>query len=158
MDVELRDAGAQRRHAGAPLGLRHVERLREGLALDGMSFDPAARLTMLAVVTDDAPALALGLARAVAVAPLHPLTLGAQALQAARAGDKARAAALSKRALAGLEDAEGRGPADTLVVLAVASDAAGEHTTAKILATRAAGEKGLPEPAKQALTRITSAK
>jgi predicted DNA-binding protein len=97
------------------------QRLREGLALDGMSFDPAARLTMLAVVTDDAPALNLGLARAVAVAPLHPLTLAAQALQAARAGDKARAAALSKRALAGLDDAEGRGPADTLVVLALAS-------------------------------------
>ena len=133
------------------------QRLRDGLDLDGMSFDPAARLTMLAVVTDDAPALALALARAVAVAPLHPLTLGAQALQAARTGDKPRAAALSKRALKGLGDAEGRGPTDTLVVLAVASDAAGERTTAKILATRAAAEKGLPEPARQVLARITAA-
>jgi hypothetical protein len=31
-------------------------------------------------------------------------------------------------------------------------------TTAKILATRAAAEKGLPEPAKQAMARITTSK
>jgi hypothetical protein len=134
------------------------QRLREGLALDGMSFDPAARLTMLAVVSEDGPALTLALARDVAVAPLHPLTLGARALQIARAGDKARAAVLTKRALKSIDEAEGRGPADTLVVLAIASEAAGERNTAKILATRAAGEKGLPEPAKRALAAITSAK
>ncbi len=134
------------------------QRLREGLALDGMSFDPAARLTMLAVVSEDGPALTLALARDVAVAPLHPLTLGARALQIARAGDKARAAVLTRRALKSIDEAEGRGPADTLVVLAIASEAAGERNTAKILATRAAGEKGLPEPAKRALAAITSAK
>ena len=45
-------------------------------------------------------------------------------------------------------------PADTLVVLALASEAAGDLTTAKILATRASAEKGLPKPAKQAMARI----
>lgn len=133
------------------------QRLREGLAIDGMSFDPAARLTMLAVVSDDAAALAVGLERAVAVAPLHPLTLGARALQLARAGDRARAAVLTRRALQSVDEAEGRGPADTLVVLAIASEAAGERNTAKILATRAAAEKGLPEPARRALAVITGA-
>ena len=123
-----------------------------------MSFDPAARLTMLAVVTDDAAALALALERGIAVAPLHPLTLAARALQLARAGDKTRAAVLTRRALKGVDEAEGRGPADTLVVLAIASEAAGERNTAKILATRAAAEKGLPEPAKAALDAIIRAK
>jgi len=131
------------------------QHLRAGLELDGMSFDPAARLIMLALVTDDTRALTLALERAVAIAPLHPITLGAQALQAARANDKARAATLSKRALKGVDDSEGRGPADTLVVLALANEAAGELTTAKILATRAAAEKGLPAAAKQAMARIT---
>ena len=133
------------------------QRLREGLELDGMSFDPAARLTMLAVVSDDPKTLAYALDRAVAIAPLHPITLAAQALAAARAGDKPRAVALSKRALKSVDESEGRGPADTLVVLALASEAAGELTTAKILATRAAAEKGLPTPAKQAMARITGA-
>lgn len=131
------------------------QHLRAGLEIDAMSFDPAARLTMLAIVTDDPKNLAVALERAVAIAPLHPITLGAQALQAARAGDKARAGALGKRALKGVEDTEGRGPADTLVVLALASEAADDLTTAKILATRAAAEKGLPAPAKQAMDRIT---
>jgi thioredoxin-like negative regulator of GroEL len=134
------------------------QRLREGLALDGMSFDPAARLTMLAVISDDADALELALERDVAVAPLHPMTLGARALQIARAGDKARAATLTRRALKSVDETEGRGPADTLVVLAIASEAAGERNTAKILATRASAEKGLPEPAKRALAAIVGAK
>ncbi|MBK7825367.1 hypothetical protein [Nannocystis sp.] len=132
------------------------QRLREGLELDGMSFDPAARLTMLAVVSDDPKTLAYAQDRAVAIAPLHPITLAAQALAAAKAGDKPRAVALSKRALKSVDESEGRGPADTLVVLALASEAAGELTTAKILATRAAAEKGLPTPAKQAMARITA--
>jgi tetratricopeptide (TPR) repeat protein len=134
------------------------QRLRDGLAIDGMSFDPAARLTMLAVITKDDPALALALDRATAIAPLHPLTLAAQSLKAARAGDKPRAQALSKRSLQGIEAIEGKGPTDTLVVLALAAEAAGDLTTAKILATRAAAEKDLPAPAKEAMTRLTTGK
>ena len=133
------------------------QRLREGLELDGMSFDPAARLTMLAVISDDPKTLTFALSRATAIAPLHPITLAAHALTAARAGDKARASELSKRALKSVDETESRGPADTLVVLALASEAAGDLTTAKILATRAAAEKGLPTPAKQAMARITGA-
>ncbi len=131
------------------------QHLRAGLELDGMSFDPAARLTMLAVVTDDSKTLAFSLDRALAIAPLHPITLAAQALTAARAGDQPTASKLRKRAMKSIEDSEGRGPADTLVVLALASEAAGDTTTAKILATRAAAEKNLPKPAQQAMARIT---
>lgn len=133
------------------------QRLRDGLAIDAMSLDPAARLIMLAVVTKDDPALTLGLERAVAIAPLHPLTLAAQSLRASRT-DKPRAQTFIKRALQGIDKVEGRGPADTLVVLALAAEATGDTTTAKILATRAAAEKDLPEPAKQAMTRITTGK
>ena len=38
------------------------------------------------------------------------------------------------------------------------SEAAGDLTTAKILATRASAEKGLPEPAKQAMARKVGAR
>ncbi len=132
--------------------------LRDGINIDGMSYDPAARLTMLSVITKDDANFAVALDRATAIAPLHPLTLAGQSLRATRANDKTRAAALSKRALTGLDAAEGRGPADSLVVLALAAEASGDMITAKILATRAAAEKGLPEPAKQAMTRITTGK
>lgn len=130
------------------------QHLRDGLAIDAMSLDPAARLTMLAVITKDDANLNYALDRSVAIAPLHPLTLAARSLKYARAGDKPRAQSLSKRALAGIDKVEGRGPADTLVVLALAAEASGDATTAKILATRASAEKDLPEPAKQAMSRI----
>ncbi len=51
-----------------------------------------------------------------------------------------------------------RGPADTLVVLALAAEAAGDATSAKILAARANAEPQLPAPAKQAMTRLLQAK
>lgn len=152
IDPIIRLAELARRSNDVPA---EKQRLREGLELDGMSFDPAARLTMLAVISEDPKTLAFALDRATAIAPLHPITLAAHALTAARSGDKPRAAELSKRALKSVDETEGRGPADTLVVLALASEAAGDLTTAKILATRAAAEKGLPTPAKQAMARIT---
>lgn len=135
--------------------------LREGMAIDGMSYDPAGRLAMLALVTDDGPAFAYAIDRATAIAPLHPLTLGGQALLAARAGDKPRARALGVRAIKDMNDSDGplsRGPTDTLVVLALAAEAAGDSTSAKILATRANAEPQLPAPAKQAMTRLLQAK
>lgn len=140
---------------------REKQLLREGLAIDGMSYDPAARLAMLALVTADEPAFALAVDRAAAIAPLHPLTLGGQAVLAARAGDKARARALGARALKDMNEGSGplsRGPADTLVVLALAAEAAGDATSAKILAARANAEPQLPAPAKQAMTRLLQAK
>ncbi|PCC71415.1 Tetratricopeptide repeat-containing protein [Nannocystis exedens] len=133
--------------------------LREGLAIDGMSYDPAARLVMLAAVTADAPNRDYALDRAAAIAPLHPLTLGAQALRAAAAGDKARARSLSDRALKNMNDGPlAKGPVDTLVVLALAAEAAGDTTRAKILAARAGAEPKLPAPAKQAMERVRTAK
>ncbi len=131
--------------------------LRDGLAIDGMSYDPAGRLLMLSVISKDDANFTVALDRATAIAPLHPLTLAGQSLKAART-DKPRALAISKRALTAIDAAEGRGPADSLVVLALAAEAAGDMTTAKILAARATAEKGLPEPAKQAMARISTGK
>jgi tetratricopeptide (TPR) repeat protein len=133
--------------------------LREGLAIDGMSYDPAARLAMLAVVTGDDPARDYAVDRAAAIAPLHPLTLAGQAIRAAAAGDKARARSLSDRALKHMNEGPlARGPVDTLVVLALAAEAAGDLTRAKILAARAAAEPGLPDPAKKAMDRLRAGK
>ncbi|HEY8375042.1 MAG TPA: tetratricopeptide repeat protein [Nannocystis sp.] len=138
---------------------REKQLLREGLAIDGTSYDPAARLAMLAVVTGDADMRDFALARATAIAPLHPLTLAGQALQAAAAGDKARARSLSDRALKNMNDGPlSRGPVDTLVVLALAAEAAGDLTRARILAARAGAEPQLPQPAKQAMNRLLQAK
>ncbi len=135
-----------------------IKLLREGLEIDGMSLDPAARLTMLALVTSDEPSFAYALDRATAIAPLHPITLAGQALRAARAGDKARARALSARALKDMNEGPlSRGPVDTLVVLALAAEAAGDLTRAKILAVRAAAEPKLPAPAKAAMDRLARA-
>lgn len=134
---------------------REKQFLAEGLRLDAMSYDPAARLAMLALVTDDAASFDLAVDRAAAIAPLHPLTLGGQALRAAKAGDQPRARSLTSRALRDMNEGPlTKGPVDTLVVLALAAEAAGDATKAKILATRAAAEPGLPAPAKQAMTRL----
>ncbi|MEZ4451325.1 MAG: hypothetical protein R3B09_17730 [Nannocystaceae bacterium] len=128
--------------------------LGEALAIDAMSYDPAARLLMLAMVSGDDAALTLARARAVAIAPLHPLTLAARAHAAARAGDKPKASALLKRSLQSTPEG---GPVDTLVVMALAADAAGDKDTAKILAARAKGDPKLPKAAGEALARIGGA-
>ena len=153
----IRLAGLARR-AGDIAGEKLL--LREGLAIDGMSYDPAARLTMLAVVTGDARSRDYAIDRAAAIAPLHPLTLGGQALLAAAAGDKPRARALSDRALKNMDEGSllGKGPVDTLVVLALAAEAAGDLTRAKILAARASAEPKLAAPAKKAMDRLLKAR
>lgn len=134
---------------------REKQFLKEGLQIDAMSYDPAARLTMLALVTNDEPNLTLALDRATAIAPLHPLTLGGQALRAAKSGDKARAKSLTARALKDMNEGPlSKGPVDTLVVLALAAESAGDLTKAKILAARAGAEPNIPAPAKQAMARL----
>ena len=135
--------------------------LREALAIDAMSFDPAARLLMLATVSGDRKALAIALGRARAIAPLHPITLSAQALTIAGGNkglqtkkqkpDPARARALFKRALKAKPE---RGPSDTLVVMALAADAVGEHAAALELASAALRDEKLPASAKGALTKL----
>lgn len=101
--------------------------LRAALAIDADSFDPAGRLLMLAAVTDDADALAYATARVAALAPLHPMSLAARALALAGSGKKPAAKSHVARATTALERVEGRGPADTFVVLALAQRATGDE-------------------------------
>jgi len=127
--------------------------LRAALAIDGDSLDPAARLVMLALVTDDADNLAYARGRAGALAPLHPLVLAARGLELQKAGKAALAKAFVQRASKALADAQGKGPLDTAVVVALAKAATGDKDGAKQLAKQAlAGE--LPEPAKKKLSAL----
>src|SRR5690606_30087208 len=123
--------------------------LHKALTIDGDSFDPAARLLMLAVVTDDKDAFAFALRRARAIAPLHPITLAARALEAKK--DPARATERAARAAQILSDAGGQGPADSYVVAALAAASTGNAASARELARRALRDESLPEAAKKKL-------
>jgi len=124
--------------------------LGDALAIDAMSLDPAARLLMLATSSGDTKAAALALARAQAIAPLHPITLSAQALASATK-DKTRALALHTRAR---KVTPKRGPSDTLVVMALAAKAVGDAAAAKELANAALADEKLPNAAKTALKKL----
>lgn len=162
-EPHLRRARELRREAVEPLvQLAELARRRgdvagekallvDALALDAMSYDPAARLVMLALVTRDEPRLTLARGRAAAIAPLHPLTLAARAIASAAAGDGHRAQALHRRALAVAPDS---GPADTLVVMALSAAAIGDKGGAKILAARAGADPKLPAEARAALDAL----
>jgi cellulose synthase operon protein C len=111
--------------------------LLAGLEIDADALDPAARLLALSVVTDDRPTAARALARARAIAPLHPMILAARAQAKARTGDPADAKALLARARTSLEHmAPGRsmGPADTFAVTAVVAAELGDRKGAAELA------------------------
>jgi tetratricopeptide (TPR) repeat protein len=129
------------------------QHLSAALDLDGGSFDPAARLVLLALISDDAPRLARARARAAAIAPLHPLTLAARAHALALAGDLTGAQRLHRRALAATPQS---GPADTLVVMALAAAAVGDRASAQLLATRARSDAKLPQRALAALDAALS--
>lgn len=124
--------------------------LRAAMAIDGDSLEPAARLLMLAVVTNDSAALALALARVQGIAPLHPIALGAQALAlSGRKGQQAAAGKLLRRAMRDLEP--GRGPSDTFVVVALAAQALGQSADAKTMAKAALEDPELPKLARERL-------
>ncbi len=133
--------------------------LREALAIDAMSFDPAARLLMLATVSGDSKAANLARNRARAIAPLHPITLSAQALAIATGNSKtptkktdlARARGLFGRALQATPE---QGPSDTLVVMALAAAAVGDNAAAKKLANAALADTELPAAAEKALAKL----
>ncbi|MCB9570266.1 MAG: hypothetical protein H6710_24150 [Myxococcales bacterium] len=125
--------------------------LTDALAIDAMSFDPAARLLMLATVTHDAKALALARDRSTAIAPLHPITLAANAIAASERGDKAKARTLQERAAKSTPE---RGPSDTLVVMALAAAAVGDREGARALAKRASGDAKLPKAAQDAMAGL----
>jgi tetratricopeptide (TPR) repeat protein len=128
--------------------------LRDALAIDADSLDPAARLLMLALVTDDKDALAYARARARALAPLHPITLAIDAYELQKAGKTAEAKTWMARATKSLASAEGRGPVDTLVVVAIAQAATGDKDGARTLAKQALGAKNVPAAAKKRLEAI----
>ncbi|MBK8234708.1 MAG: tetratricopeptide repeat protein [Deltaproteobacteria bacterium] len=127
--------------------------LRGALAIDADSLDPAARLLMLALVTDDKDAVAYARTRAAGLAPLHPIVLAARALQLQAAGKAADAKAAVQRASKALGDAQGKGPVDTLVVVALAQAAVGDRDGAKQTAAQALAGK-LPEPARKRLAAL----
>ncbi|MGB1276057.1 MAG: peptidase MA family metallohydrolase, partial [Nannocystaceae bacterium] len=52
-----------------------IKVLTTAIEIDGMSFDPAARLVVLATLADAKAAQKKALTRAVAIAPLHPISL-----------------------------------------------------------------------------------
>jgi len=128
--------------------------LREALAIDADSLDPAARLLMLAVVTDDRDAAAYARGRTRALAPLHPLTLAADALELQKAGKGADAKKRLDRAAKALANTEGRGPVDTLVVVALARAAVGDKNGAKEAAKQALANKALPAQARKRLEAL----
>lgn len=128
-------------------------RLRAALAIDGDSLEPAARLLMLAIVTDDAAARDVALARVRGIAPLHPIGLAAQALAlAGRKGQEKAAGAHLRRALRDLDPAQG--PSDTFVVVALAAHALGQTADAKTMADAARRDPELPKPARERLAKL----
>ncbi len=120
--------------------------LADALAIDADAFEPAARLLMLGIVTADTKATASALARARAIAPLHPIALAGQSLALRAQGKAARANTLAQEASKRLEGAEG--PADSFVVAALAAAEAGDDAAAKALAKRAMALGGLPKVAR----------
>jgi tetratricopeptide (TPR) repeat protein len=127
--------------------------LRAAMAIDGDSLEPAARLLMLAVVTDDAAAQAVALPRVQGIAPLHPIALAARALAlSTRKADKAAAGQHLRRALRDLDPAQG--PADTFVVVALAAQALGQTADAKTMADAARKDPELPKVARDRLAAI----
>ena len=86
------------------------------MEIDAQSFDPAARMVVLAIAFSWDDALQRALQRARAIAPLHPLVLGARALQVK---PSRQARALVSLALEPL--AAGRGPKETFLVVALAA-------------------------------------
>ena len=127
--------------------------LRAAMQIDGDSIEPAARLLMLGVVTHDAKARDVGLARVRGIAPLHPIALAGQALVMSETkSERARAGKFLRRATRDLRP--GQGPADTFVVIALAADALGNSDDARTMAEAALADKALPQAARDRLGTI----
>jgi tetratricopeptide (TPR) repeat protein len=122
-------------------------RLRAALAIDGDGLEPAARLLMLAVITDDTAARDVALRRVRAIAPLHPIALAGRALVLAKQkGQQAAAGQHLRRALRDL--------ADTFVVVALAAQALGQTADAKTMADAARKDPELPKAARDRLAGV----
>jgi tetratricopeptide (TPR) repeat protein len=129
------------RRAGDPKAeKRH---LADILAIDAMSFEPAARLIALALATDDEPRLRLGLERAIAIAPLDPVTLAGRAHDLRRdAKTRARALSFLDAAVARLEG--GSATPTAVAITALAAEALGRAPLAAELAGRVRSDESLP--------------
>lgn len=125
--------------------------LTRALSIDGDSLEPAARLLMLAIVTDDKVAAERAQRRVQSIAPLHPIALAAEGLRRKAAGDPAGARSHVDRALRDLRE---DGPGDTFVVAALAAAAVGETAKAKELAEIARRDRRLPAVAKKRLSGL----
>jgi tetratricopeptide (TPR) repeat protein len=130
--------------------------LTEALAIDGESFEPAARLLMLAELEGDTKTAALALRRIQAAAPLHPMALAGATLAAKRAGKTKWAKQLLARTERAAESAGG--PADTFVVVALAADAMGDDELTQKAATMAVKSGGLPTKALERLGTLGGVK
>ncbi len=145
------------RRSGDVAGEKAV--LTTALKIDGMSFDPAARLVMLAVVSNDAGTRDAALTRAVAIAPLHPISLAGRALALADSKrDKKRAEGLLQRAVQGVGKMQGAGLDDSLLVVALACEALGRRDQAIMLAAKIRAEAKLVAPARAAVERLQKLK
>lgn len=127
----------------------HLESILE---IDAMKFGPAGRLLMLAVVTKDQKRSDYAYERAAAIAPLHPLVLGAGALRHAKKKRKLAEQMLAK-SVEQLRQAEGaRG--DSYVLAALAADTLGQKDVAKEMAERARKDEKLPDAARKRIGKL----
>jgi len=129
-----------------------IDQLEKILAIDAMSLEPPLRMIVLAAATGDRR-LAAALARANAIAPLHPTALAAGVLLEHRKGksaDKPRIKAMLEEIMvtALRPDAS----LDIVVMAALAADEVGDPRV-KDLAPRALQSKELPEPARKQLSK-----
>ena len=129
-----------------------LDQLEKILAIEAMSLEPALRMAVLAAASGDRR-LAFAVARANAIAPLHPTALAAAALVELGKGkqaDKARVKAMLDEVMvtALRPDAS----LDVVVMAALAADEAGDPRV-KDLAPRALEAQELPEPARKRLKK-----
>ncbi|HVI00520.1 MAG TPA: tetratricopeptide repeat protein [Enhygromyxa sp.] len=132
-----------------PLELAQLEKI---LAIDAMSLEPPLRMAVLAAGTGD-PRLSAAIARANAIAPLHPTALAGAALLEHRKGNKAdkklvKAMLDEVMVTALLPDAT----LDVVVMAAIAAEEIGDARV-KDLALRALQAEELPEPARKKLKK-----
>jgi thioredoxin-like negative regulator of GroEL/tetratricopeptide (TPR) repeat protein len=128
--------------------------LQDAMQIDAMSFDPAARLLMLSLATQDQKRFDYALDRAIAIAPLHPIALSGLSYRLSKKkGQRARSRALVNRAAEQLRKSQG-GPPDGFVVTAIASDRLGDGAVAKEMADKAKADKALPEVARKRLDEM----
>jgi cellulose synthase operon protein C len=129
-----------------------IDQLEKILAIDAMTLEPALRMAVLAAGSGD-PRLAGAIARANAIAPLHPTALSGTALlehRKGKAADKALIKALLDEAMvtALRPDAS----LDVVVMAAIAAEELGDPRV-KDLAGRALAAQELPDAARKKLQK-----